>query len=254
MAEGVGWRNFWWFNAALNIFAILVALVCLPETKWSRPKLLAHDCLNSPDLQPTKLPMVDTTSQKSSTSDPMPIRSHTRNTASTLHRPSEGSPLGRGKPGKRQWSLIQQTDHPVQSLIQAFCLPWQLLCFPIVQFASFVVGFSSTCYLMITFVQSEVFTPPPYKFSLQSVGFTNFASLAGAILGLLTAGPLSDWVSAKLTKRNNGVREPEMRLVTMIPYTLIMLLGNFVVGFGFQYQWDWRVSKSLLFTIHYRKY
>jgi hypothetical protein len=43
----------------------------------------------------------------------------------------------------------------------------------------------------------------------------NFAILIGALIGLATAGPLSDWVSARATKKNRGVREPEMRLAAM---------------------------------------
>ena len=44
-----------------------------------------------------------------------------------------------------------------------------------------------------------------------------------------------------LTKRNNGIRESEMRLPSMIPYVLVMVLSNFVVAFGYEYGWDWRI-------------
>lgn len=68
----------------------------------------------------------------------------------------------------------------------------------------------------------------------------NSASPVGARLGLVTAGTFSDWVSAKLTERNKGIREPEVRLLAVVPYVLIMLLGNFIVAFGLQNHW--RVS------------
>ena len=70
----------------------------------------------------------------------------------------------------------------------------------------------------------------------------NFAILVGAIIGLLTNGRLSDWIAARATRKNRGIREPEMRLPTLIPYVLIMLLGNFVVAFGYQRKWPWQVS------------
>jgi hypothetical protein len=66
--------------------------------------------------------------------------------------------------------------------------------------------------------------------------------LIGTIIGLLTAGPLSDWVAAKLTVRNNGIREAEMRLLTAVPYVIIMIIGNVVVAVGYQKFWDWKVS------------
>lgn len=72
-------------------------------------------------------------------------------------------------------------------------------------------------------------------------GFYNFAILVGGFIGLGTAGPLSDWVADRATRRNGGVREPEMRLPAMIPYVFIMILGNIVVALGYQYKWSWQV-------------
>ncbi len=79
-------------------------------------------------------------------------------------------------------------------------------------------------------------------------GFFNFALLIGTFIGLATAGPLSDWVSMKLTIRNNGIREPEMRLVAMIPYVFIMILGNVINAVGYQNSWDWRIIVIIGYT------
>lgn len=65
--------------------------------------------------------------------------------------------------------------------------------------------------------------------------------LIGAIIGLFTAGPLSDWASMKLTIRNRGIREPEMRLVAMIPYVIVMIIGNVITAVGYQKSWSWQV-------------
>ncbi|KAJ5896700.1 MFS transporter [Penicillium subrubescens] len=89
---------------------------------------------------------------------------------------------------------------------------------------------------------------PPYNWSSQSVGFTNFALLAGIIIGLATSGPLSDWISMRATKKNRGIREPEMRLPAMITYVLIANLGNFIIAFGYEYVWDWRVTVIVGYT------
>lgn len=80
------------------------------------------------------------------------------------------------------------------------------------------------------------------------IGFMNFAILVGAFIGLFTAGPLSDFVSARSTRRNNGVREPEMRLPAMIPYVIIMFLGNIVVAVGYQRHWPWQAIVVIGFT------
>lgn len=71
-------------------------------------------------------------------------------------------------------------------------------------------------------------------------GFTNFAIFVGTLIGLATGGPLSDWVSARATAHNGGVREPEMRLPALIPYALLVALGNIVVAVGYARGWPWQ--------------
>lgn len=112
-------------------------------------------------------------------------------------------------------------------------MPIRLFTFPIVDFASLVVAWSAGSFLIVNLTQSQAFSEAPYHYTPQTVGFFNFAVVVGLLLGLGTAGPLSDWVSVCATKRNKGIREPEMRLPALIPYALIMILGHFVVGFGY---------------------
>ena len=232
MALSVGWRNFYWLNVAILAFAVIAVLVGFPETKWRRPA--ANEILVN--TQTSDSPNKDMAIEKQDDS------------SGNVNAVAEAD-LGKSKPAKWQWKLLQPAENPFKSLFVEFLVPWQLLLYPIVIFASLIVAFSSTCYLMVNYVQSEGLAAPPYLFSTQAVGFTNFASLVGALIGLFTAGPASDYVSAALTKRNKGIREPEMRLLTMIPYVLIMILGNFMVGYGFQNSWNWRVSQAMHQTV-----
>ena len=242
MADAVGWRSFWWLNVALNLFTLLVLVVGLPETQWHRGPSTELRTVTRVSVPSTEKPAKHMCSSQSKDSNPTLSQQRIIPDSNPLGSTPIETWRGKGMPSRQQWQLFQASAHPFWALIQAFYLPWKLLCYPIVEFASFVVGFSSACYLMITFVQSQALSAPPYNFSSQSVGFMNFASLVGAIIGLLTAGFFSDWVSRKLTERNRGIREPEMRLVAMIPYVVIMLLGNFVMGFGLESHWDWRVG------------
>jgi len=123
--------------------------------------------------------------------------------------------LGKGSPGKQQWKIFQPNAHPFRAIALDLWIPWKLFAFPIVEFAAFVVSWSCSSFLTINLTQSQNFSVPPYNFNSQSIGFMNFAILIGAFIGLGTAGPLSDWVSARATRKNGGVREPEMRLPAM---------------------------------------
>lgn len=98
-----------------------------------------------------------------------------------------------------------------------------------------------SCFLILNLTQSFVFAAPPYNFSAAAVGYTNLAVLGGAILGVFTGGPLGDYLSARATRKNRNIREPEMRLPALWPFCGLLLLGSTIVSVGYQRQWDWKV-------------
>lgn len=160
------------------------------------------------------------------------------NTISHVHTHNDPW-LGRGKPSKEQWHLWQPYEG---NFLRELWLPFYLLLYPIVEFSAFVVSWSASSFLTLNLTQSQVFAAPPYNFTSTKIGFFNFAILTGALIRLFTAGPLSDAIAARLTKRNRGIREPEMRLWAMVPYVVVMIIGNVVTAVGYEYQWDWKVS------------
>ncbi len=87
------------------------------------------------------------------------------------------------------------------------------------------MGAAANSLLCVNLIQSQALSAPPYNFSAQNVGFANFALVFGGVLGLTIAGPWSDWVALRATKKNNGIREPEMRLFSLIPFILCTILG-----------------------------
>ncbi len=151
--------------------------------------------------------------------------------------------LGRGKPSKQQWKFFQPFEG---NFLMELWIPWKLFVFPIVEFASFVVSWSASSFLTLNLTQDQVFAAPPYNFAPGKIGLFNLAVLVGALIGLFTAGPLSDAIAARLTERNRGIREPEMRLLAMIPYVIIMVVGNFIVAFGYEHKWDWKVCYFIM--------
>lgn len=166
-------------------------------------------------------------------------------TAETKEIPAQTIWIGKGRPSRSQFGLFQKHAAPVKSLIVNFWTPWKLFSFPIVQFASFIVSWSASCFLTVNLTQAQAFSEPPFNFSQSSIGLCNFSVLVGAFIGLATAGPLSDWIAMRATIKNGGIREPEMRLPAMIPYVLIMILGNVLVAVGYQHRWPWPATVVL---------
>ncbi|KAG9503522.1 hypothetical protein J7337_003473 [Fusarium musae] len=251
MALHVGWRNFWWFNVALGAVVVIYTIFLFPETKWHRPH--PNEIIEESRANEKMEGSANASHAEASRPNSDGITEHATSTEkegtspegfadlSTSETAARDPYLGRGKPAKWQFRFFQPNAHPFKAILLDLWIPWKLFAFPIVQFASFVVSWSCSSFLTINLTQSQVLAAPPYNFSTQTIGFTNFAIFAGALIGLATGGPLSDWVAAKLTARNNGVREPEMRLVAMIPFVLIMYLGNIIVSVGYENHWPWEV-------------
>ncbi|KIM94687.1 hypothetical protein OIDMADRAFT_135589 [Oidiodendron maius Zn] len=136
----------------------------------------------------------------------------------------------------------------VSSLLRDIVTPVYILGFPIIAWTVFVVEASANTLLAMNLTQSPVFAAPPYHFTPGEVGFVNFAFVVGGMIGLITAGPLSDWVAKRLTVRNNDLREPEMRLWAMVPYFAVMVLGCIVIILGYHNQWPWQAIVAFGYT------
>lgn len=236
MAQHHGWRSFWWFNTALLFFTFAINVLLFPETRYKR------------EMPSPSQGAASGLEEKKSQDGEQSVHEAERTGAGApagLNVTGERLALSRGQPSKKQFLLWSAYEGDVW---RELWLPWYLHIYPIVEFAAFVVSFSASGFLLANLTQQQALSPPPWNFSSQSVGFTNFALLAGGFIGLLTSGPLSDWVANYLTRRNNGVREPEMRLVTMAPYVLIMIIGSVVTAVGYDYHWRWEVIVVIGYT------
>ena len=137
--------------------------------------------------------------------------------------------LGKGKPSRQQFNLIQPMDRKaVSELFRHVVTPIQIFFYPIVCWAAWTMAGAANAFLLLNLFQSPALSGPPYNFSSASIGFANFAPAVGAIVGLAIAGPFSDWIAMRATKRNRGIREPEMRLPALIPFLAISLIAMVV--------------------------
>lgn len=190
MAEYSGWRNFWWLNVVMFGVVLIMLFFGFPETKWHRVhsdelKLTAGSSPPSSEEKFTVDKIVASDLDKSTSPGETPDLSYTE----TAQRDPF---LGRGTPSKQQFKLYQPNAHPFKSILLDLWTPWKLFAFPIVEFASFVVSWSASSFLTLNLTQSQAFAAPPYNFSSETIGFFNFAILIGTLIGLVTAGPLSD--------------------------------------------------------------
>jgi len=218
VASQVSWRWFFWACTIAQCFNFIGLVLFFPETRW----------LGRIKSAPSQSSLLDTADEKKEAA------------FTELEAASTGSDggstsvvqvdyLGRGKPSRAQYSLFQKIDrNAVRQVARHFVTPVQLFFFPIVLWAAWSFGFAANALLGVNLLQSQALAAPPYNFNPAQVGYANFGLVAGGVVGLAVAGPWSDWVCAKATQRNKGIREPEMRLVALIPFIIVNLIGMVV--------------------------
>ncbi len=89
--------------------------------------------------------------------------------------------------------------------------------------------------------ESDLLSAPPYNFTTSEVGYANFGFVVGGFIGLITAGPFSDWVAKRASIRNNYIREAEGRLPALIPFSILTAIGIIIGGLGYDRLWSWPV-------------
>ena len=114
------------------------------------------------------------------------------------------------------WSGINPGSSDNPSFFFLLIRPWPLAVYPAVMYSFLVFSFNLACLLCVVNTAPVVFQSPPYNFSpgVQSLIF--LASFVGAGFGAFSGGALTDWIVRWQTKRNNGIFEPESRLIALV--------------------------------------
>lgn len=116
------------------------------------------------------------------------------------------------------------------SLINTTFRPFVMLGSPAVLWATLLFTTCISWLVGISITLSQIFSAPPYNFSVTSVGLTNLSSFVASLLGTLIAGPLIDGVVRRMSLKNGGTFEPEFRLPIMVTYLLFTCTGFFAWG------------------------
>ena len=163
MADHIGWRNFWWLNVGLFAFTLLMTAFGLPETKWHRahPGEIGRTMHNG-DTAAQSSQKTPTGHEKT---EPLAQESDLARTETAARDPS----LGKGSPSKQQFNMFQPRDVHT-SLLNEIVTPWKMFAFPIVEFASFIVSWSASCFLTLNLTQSQNFAAPPYLYTSEVIG------------------------------------------------------------------------------------
>lgn len=264
IAARANWRWFFWVCAILQGVSLALLVVAHPETKYDRGNHHVAGPAPDPAAAPAGLrsenddveknePTSTVIKQDNNDNDVNNDKGNSASRSSTASGIVSNAMLSTderpsGAPTRAQFSLIPKLPQVPFShgrisamVIRDVLSPVRIFSFPIVLWASLSMGFAANSLLALNLTESQVFAAPPYLFNPAQVGYTNLAFFVGAVIALLTAGPLSDWIALRKARRNGGVLEAEFRLWSALPYVAACLVGIVVTAVGYQRAWAWEV-------------
>lgn len=98
--------------------------------------------------------------------------------------------------------------------------------------------FIGLCALTFNFIFPLKIVAPPYGWPESNSGLIAIGTILGYLLALPFL-PASDRLAARLTQRNNGIREAEMRLGVLFPALFVAPAGLILFGMAAQNNLHW---------------
>lgn len=109
--------------------------------------------------------------------------------------------------------------------------PGILYTYPSVLWSALVYSLSVGWLIVLSESVSEIYANrESYNFTSLQIGLVYMSPFIGGILGTAVAGKFSDVVVRYMARRNDGIYEPEYRLVMAIPIAISTAIG--LMGFG----------------------
>ncbi|KAF7550228.1 hypothetical protein G7Z17_g5870 [Cylindrodendrum hubeiense] len=203
IAEYQGWRWVFYWPAIFLAVVFVFLFLFMEETNYNRVD--------------TGVPEAPLSSAGSSTEKPA---------AENPHLAEIGEVYATEKTFLQKMSIWQPS--PGQNMIQRALRSLRLLTWPVIFYAGFSYGSYLIWFNVLNATASIILSAPPYNFGSSMVGLSYLSCCIGVIVGSFVSGRLSDWLTIKLARRNNGIMEAEHRLwpfvicVIMVPSSLIL--------------------------------
>jgi hypothetical protein len=113
--------------------------------------------------------------------------------------------------------------------------PFILFAYPAVLWSAVVYSLSVGWLIVLSESMSNIYkNRATYNFNSLQTGLVYLSPFIGGILGTAVAGKVSDLIVRFMSRRNDGIYEPEFRLVMGIPIAICTTIG--LMGFGWSVQ------------------
>lgn len=245
LADTIGWRWSQYIVAISDAVILILFIFTFQETLF--PRFLFDRAEHKQYLENVESGQIEyLTNCPISSEETKPIMKNTVSVeidskeseqASKVEEPNpEDFPKQSFKESILKWWVYYPQDET--TFWQYFRRPFILFTFPNILFAGFNFGFGATAGMLSFSTVAEILMDEPYNYSTSTTGVMCLGSLVGCCIGW-ASGSISDYVVIFFAKRNNGIKEPEMRLYAMILPFIFGSIGYMMYGWGAEQQDKW---------------
>lgn len=222
IVDSQGWRWMWWWCVIFFGVSLILVIFFFEESKF------IHITQGHPATRPTSATTQeaayrDTEETPDNTEDKFAPAEHVRSNVQI-----DGTI--RMKSYRQRLAMVTKSSG---SILQDFYQPLILLFkFPAIAYTALTFGSLLAWFAILISVQAIYLFDAPYNFTAVGVGLMNLPPFIGTVFGVLSAGYLNDKSIVWLSRRNEGVYEPEMRLWLALPAAILVPAGILMFGLG----------------------
>ncbi|KAK5044730.1 hypothetical protein LTR84_010504 [Exophiala bonariae] len=210
IAEKQGWQWVFYYPAMALGLLLIFLFFCMEETNYVRKTsgIVATLDATSPETS------LQTDEEKTAT------------VTKTIGSDSSDETYGPPKSFVQKLAVWHPT--PGKGMLQRAIDSLKYLGWPVIFYSGFSYGSYLIWFNVLNGTASVILSAPPYNFSSSMVGLSYLSCCIGVIVGAVLTGPLSDWLTLKLSRRNGGIMEAEFRLwpfavcLVLVPCSLIL--------------------------------
>jgi MFS family permease len=235
----IGWPWSFYFVAIFTGVCLPLVIFFVPETAYRRSAHLNTDMASTEDVRLFQKPVEPGQELHSSNgtdaiekSTATPEESAGKENLIPEKQPISTDHTGAGTPLKAYSETLRpfsgrKADERFWKLLFR---PFPLFAHPAILWACLIQGAMIGWTVFIGIILAAIFIGPPIFWDEVNTGYAYTGPFVGAICGFLVAGGLADWSAKYMTKKNNGVYEPEFRIVLVIPQLVFGCSGLYLFG------------------------
>ncbi|EUC42180.1 hypothetical protein COCMIDRAFT_39725 [Bipolaris oryzae ATCC 44560] len=217
IATNLGWRYLFHILVPFVATEVILLYFFVPETNYNRDHRYDIDELSNENL--AELAAIEVEKQKRSNGSEKEgnddFEKVGTNTTSRSAIPPKKTYL--------QSLAIFTGTYSDDNLLQLVIAPFAVCTNIAVLWMVFVTGGLTAFFVAQSYVMAQIFQAPPYLLSTAGVGYLSLGPFIGGLIGSIFIGVFYDPLIKWCAKKNNGVYEPEYRLLAMIPSVTIVI-------------------------------